>query len=91
MSKNKIKNYELKIKDSVDLKELEKFGFIFDNSDGIFRHTERNYQGSASIRIRSWDRRILFRQDVSTDTECLCVLYDLIQANLVEKVGKENG
>ena len=87
----KQKNYKLKIKDDVDLKKLEKFEFAFDTDDGFYRHTERTNLGITSIRIRSWDRRILYRQDVSTDTVCLCTLYDLIQANLVEKVGADNG
>ncbi len=87
----KKKNYKLKIKDDVDLKELEKFGFVFDTDDGIYRYTERTNLGITSIRIRSWDRRILYRQDVGTDTDCLCILYDLIQAGLVEKVGVDNG
>ena len=80
----------LKIKDNVDLKELEKFGFTFDNSEGVYIHRERNLLGDTFIKIRSWDKRILYIQDVGTDTKCLCVLYDLMNAGLVEKVGAKN-
>ena len=52
----------LKIKDNVDVKELEKFGFKPDEYD-LFYGFYQTYNG------KSYD-----------------VLYDLIKANLVEKV-----
>lgn len=72
----------LKIKDDVDLKELEKFGFkkdieeqyMIENWD-IFVGTEKN------------ERELVL--DFGFNNENISVLYDLIQAGLVEKIEKE--
>ena len=82
----------LKIKDNVDLKELEKFGFKKDknDNDNIYyldfkpyeAHTDYSY-----IEINGEDR--LFNIDcveVDDYEKVLNVLFDLIQAGLVEKV-----
>ena len=64
----------LKIKDSVDLKELEKFGFKkTENSDWKHMNKERE------IYVVSNDYDIGISKD-TTDK-----LYDLIQSGLVEK------
>lgn len=73
----------IKIKDSVDLKELEKFGF----ENGVFTRKlggEYLYQVVITkthrlVQIRTYGRGIIAKslQDL---------LYDLIQAGLVEKV-----
>ena len=77
----------LKIKDNVDLKELEKFGF---KDDGCYkckldceftcevlnnRCIDIDYDSSENYEYQNW---------VSN----LDVLFDLIQAGLVEKVGE---
>ena len=80
----------LKIKDGVDLKELEKFGFFKGNAcykcrlDCEFtcevlnnRCIDIDYDGSENYEYQNW---------VSN----LDVLFDLIQAGLVEKVGGES-
>ena len=74
----------LKIRDDIDLKELEKFGFDFDDSTGRWLFRERNLYGKTYILINSWNRRILFKQDEETDCVCLHKLYELIQNNFVE-------
>lgn len=79
----------LKIKDSVDLKELEKFGLKFNEKNGRYEYIERNYGGETYIFINSWNKKILFVQRENYDNICLGILYDLIQAGLVEKVEKE--
>ena len=76
----------LKIKDNVDLKELEKFGFRYSDSEGRYKYRERNVDGVTCIWINAWNRRILYRQDKNYDTGCLLKLFDLIEAKLVEKV-----
>lgn len=79
----------LKIKDSVDLKELEKFGLKFNEENGRYEYIERNIDGETYIFINSWNKKILFVQRKNYDNVCLEILYDLIQAELVEKVEKE--
>lgn len=79
----------LKIKDSVDLKELEKFSLKFNEENGRYEYIERNCDGETYIFINSWNRKILFVQRKNYDNICLGILYDLIQAGLVEKVEKE--
>lgn len=76
----------LKIKDSVDLKELEKFGFKYYENCGRYKFTERNIDGATYIYINVWNRRIVYRQERESDNMCLNKLYDLIKADLVEKV-----
>lgn len=76
----------LKIKDSVDLKELEKFTLKFNEENGRYEYIGRNFNGKTYIFINSWNRKILFVKGKNYDDICLRILYDLIQAGLVEKV-----
>ena len=75
----------LKVKDSVDLKELEIYGFKYNDYSGQYKICERNIDGATYIYINVWNKKILFRQDKSLDKECLNALYDLIKADLIEK------
>lgn len=78
----------LKIKDNVDLKELEKFGFYY-------LKKERNYYKLVlldrdSAEMRYWidiDTRIIeFDDDSTTILNCDSTIYDLTKEDLVEKV-----
>lgn len=79
----------LRIKKEVDLKELEKFGFKFNEGNGKYECMERNCDGFTYININSWNRKILFVQAKPYDDICLRILYDLITAGYVEKVEEE--
>ena len=75
----------LKIKDNVDLKELEKFGFK--KGFGDYYIQDDNYCTHLSIkkcskRIKTRNTDYKFKQV----DEILDLLYDLIKADLVEKV-----
>lgn len=84
----------LKIKDDVDLKELEKFGFRnypnhYEEWGKIF---ENSMSGSVVIRITN-DRIVypvidlqLYNLGHQSEFELHNTLYDLIKADLVEKV-----
>lgn len=83
----------LKIKDEVDLKELEKFGFR--KSGGIYQIDLKTlfpnkYEPLGSIisyiYIRKDDRIIRFSTHETIEIQKLDIIYDLIQANIVEKV-----
>lgn len=83
----------LRIKDDVDLKELKKFGFKFDNDTGkysfkIIYEYIRGVRGAAEITVQTWDRKIYVwsNTDCVKDERLVCVIYDLIQAGLVEKI-----
>ena len=67
----------LKIKDNVDLKELEKFGFIKDENTCYYR----NVFGIIVLKVFG-NRKILNPRDYIGNI----VLHDLIHAGLVEKV-----
>ncbi len=72
----------LKIKDSVDLKELEKYGFnkIKDYISG------KDYAYlKGALRI-NFNNRLLLKNDASFCGYDLEVVYDLIKADLVVKV-----
>lgn len=72
----------LKIKDSVDLKKLEKFGFEYTNESEQFFIINKNQDC-----ILIHDRVIALRVNEANVYEdySLDVLYDLIQAGLVEE------
>ena len=90
----------LKIKDNVDLKELEKFGFKYDSEFGVgmyvkSRHYEKEvndliygkHKESFSDRISLFekDRKIIDSYNSQTKMD-YDTLFVLIQAGLVEKV-----
>lgn len=77
----------LKIKDNVDLKELEKFGFIKTQPHAYtdYWHYYFSLDGVSEITIDN-GREIIIKIDESTFLN-LDILYDLIQAGLVGKVG----
>ncbi len=80
----------LKIKDDVDLKELEKFGFKFYEDCGkyLYNIVLRNGNGGITLTIQSWNRKIYLWSNTNDNRneEIIKILYDLIKANLVEKV-----
>lgn len=75
----------LKIKDSVDLKELEKFGFeedgILDGEVTGLTNREVDVELYDSINDK-WNTRIIY----VLGSAYLDTIYDLIKADLVEKV-----
>lgn len=73
----------LKIKDDVDLKELEKFGFHL----GTTYITDKECYFSTKIMILVEDR-IIKKEEKTFDTTDYETLYDLIKEDLVEKVGE---
>lgn len=78
----------LKIKNDIDLKELEKFGFDFIEMNNEYRFIF----GAEQIIVMCKNRHI-YVEDTSTfgivEYEPLDILFNLIQAGFVEKVGKE--
>ena len=75
----------LRVKDNVDLKELEKFGFIKDNYNVLYNYQQNRFTG---IRVEIETRRIgIYNSaDIIVEKETLTKLYDLIKADLIEKV-----
>lgn len=75
----------LRIKSDVDLKELEKYGFIKDNYNVLYNYQQNRFTG---IRVEIETRRIgIYNSaDIIVEKETLTKLYDLIQADLVEKI-----
>ena len=80
----------LKIKDNVDLKELEKFGFT-KSCDGSYFLQDDDYWASSCKIVINQIRDIYFCFDdyEGGNSDLLpTILFDLIQAGLVEKVEK---
>lgn len=83
----------LKIKDNVDLKKLEKFGFNLIEHLWLGQVPDNYYHyegdGIIEINIEENSRHINIIGDGSynCDPDCADVIFDLIQAGLVEKVG----
>ena len=69
----------LKIKDDVELEDIEKFGFTVVDDDYIWLEEEEN------IYIDRYKRTINICSNYEDEIYNLDVLYDLIQAGLVEK------
>ena len=94
----------LKIKDNVDLKELEKYGFITEkcgNGENTFYDKTKEYEkydygflindyndeNNRTIGYYFNNLEDVVYQDINhLDTHSLDTLYDLIKADLVEKV-----
>ena len=79
----------LKIKDNVDLKELEKYGFKIDHGYDwqnaiIYTYKTEDYY----IRIDSEDYILIYHQfgDGGIELYVPDIIYDLIKEGLVEKV-----
>lgn len=69
----------LKIKDNVNLKELEKFGFKYKKNE--YRHKIYEWTNKYDFfTVYVWDNREIY------SSGAVDVLYDLIKADLVEKV-----
>jgi len=83
----------LKIKDNVDLKELEKFGF--QNSDlrkNRLEHRNYNVQLHIDTKINSKNFRRIYVSRFGGKAPNIItwdVLFDLIKSDLVEKVEEE--
>lgn len=81
----------LKIKDNVDLKDLEKFGFekYKDAYYSCYNDYYLEISAGVSVAVRSDTRRIMFNSVVGFlrmyEIDYQNILFDLIQAGLVEK------
>lgn len=74
----------LKIKDNVDLKELEKFGFKYvKNSNYPVLSSQKYYYDYARTMAVYENTKVIIIKH--TDNKTIDTLYDLIQASLVEK------
>ena len=71
----------LKIRDDVDLKELENFGFRESDSGSYIKD-----KGNGYWLVRARDRVVEFDTTFGSWTRALVDLFDLIQAGFVEKV-----
>lgn len=80
----------LKIKDNVDLKELEKYGFK-SYKDGYYKKWYGEPSGIYVYEVHNKTKKIIISlyslpyNDEFYDTEIDSTLYDLIKADLVEK------
>lgn len=81
----------LKIKDDVDLKELEKFGFEYKYGN-VYQYL-RKIDGRIPYRIYTTKNhkylQIEIFEPVLIAHRLQDLIYDLIQAGLVEKIGEE--
>ena len=78
----------LKIKDNVDLKELEKFGFKLSKTYGaeVYKNRLKSTNGICYLMIMPVSRELRIDTDSSMYIIGLDVIFDLTQAGLVEKV-----
>ncbi|MCM1052474.1 MAG: hypothetical protein NC483_00630 [Ruminococcus sp.] len=79
----------LKIKDNVDLKELEKFGFSYTLGEDwhiYFDNTSISLGDNREIFINLNDMDFCEEDEIF---KIIHLLYDIIKANLVEKVSDE--
>lgn len=78
----------LKVKDNVDLKELEKYGFEY-HERGFYRYdrTINNILAWTLYITRIHHNiQIIVHEPCTMSKELQCLLYDLIKDGLVEKV-----
>lgn len=84
----------LKIKDDVDLRELEKFGFEYKENQKILRNSV--FEWNDMIKVKESKEQIYIRtfnkREIIVSSDCgiaMDKLYDLITAGYVEKVEEE--
>lgn len=80
----------LKIKNNIDLKELEKYGFEADDDNEWYYY---DIDARTNLFVKPISRTIIFRvynETLTRDIDNLTVLYDLIKDGLVEKVDDNN-
>lgn len=77
----------LKIKDNVDLGRLENFGFDFDKYDYYYDFKPYKENDGSYLLVRK-DTKELYIDYVELEhiNKAVSILYDLIKADLVEKV-----
>ena len=77
----------LKIKNNVDLKELETFGFNFDKYDYYYDFRPYKENDGSYLLVRK-DTRELYIDYVELEhiNKAVSILYGLIKADLVEKI-----
>ena len=75
----------LKIRDDVDLKELEKYGLYKTKAYNSYVYTDKNIAVQDDRTFDTWDYLECTDFDEYND-----ILYDLIKADLVEKCGDDN-
>ncbi len=75
----------LKLKDSVDLKELEKFGFVEDLEYWKCEHSKCEHD-EQEVRVGKNSREIYISTTWDMAQNSLDLIYSLIKADLVEKV-----
>lgn len=85
----------IKIRDGIDLKELEKFGFYYEGGDWFKDYTPYKRCGNDdySFIAVGIDNRIIDLEYIKLDDhleKTINDLFDLIQAGLVEKVSDNN-
>ena len=80
----------LKIKDSVDLKELEKFGFEYDEDNNYYFYygfTRPHSNSEIRLYVDKNDRVITTGFDIYVaENKIHDKIYELIKADLVEKI-----
>ena len=81
----------LKIKDNVDLKELEKYGFNVDDENFIWKIVKCNIPRYDGLDLIIFEKKILenvnyYVHSDYKDKSAFDTLYDLIKDGLVEKV-----
>ena len=80
----------LKIKDNVDLKELEKFGFQLETRQNglIYENIYSFYNDINKVSICVYNDLRIVEPTISFDAEDLDIIYNLIKTDLVEKVAE---
>ena len=80
----------LKIRDGLDLKELEKYGFEHHTMVYVkeIKRSSEFFEEAKTIYVEETDRKISIHKGLFNVDEELDTLYDLIKDGLVEKVNE---
>lgn len=78
----------LKIKDNIDLKELEKFGFIEDDGDYYYDFMKYSSFECSYLCVTAQRTSLTEYTQYEHITKMADLLFDLIVLGLVEKVGE---
>lgn len=69
----------IKIKKSLNLKELERYGLVYDDNEGKYMFTKNKN----TITVNVWNRKVEIKQQKTSSHECLEILCHLAKNGFI--------
>lgn len=70
----------VKIEKSLNLKELERYGLVYNDDEGKYMFTTKNKN---TITVNVWNRKVEIKQQKTSSHECLEILCNLAKNGFI--------